>query len=217
MNDGMKRVISFFLTILLICSLAGGAFAQGVETVRIGYFTEPNLMEGAEEGAYKSGYLYEYLQELSRYTGWRYEYVYGSFKELYQKLLDGEIDALPYVVRTEARKGQVLFPEREMMTENLCLAAKKPVTVSGDYREVNGCKVGTLKGSYHIAVFDALMEENGVEFSWVEFETPEERWAALDSGEVDFTIENSTVFPTVEMHIVSILNEGSEDCLAFNL
>ena len=174
-------------------------------------------MDGAEEGAYKSGYIYEYIQELSRYTGWRYDYVYGSFKELYQMLLDGKIDMLPYVVRTEARKSEVLFPDQEMGTETLCLAAANYIEISDDYSEINGKKVGTMKGSYHIGVFEALMEQNKVDFEWVEFESPEERWEALAAGEVDFTIENSTVFPTVEMHIVSVLNEASEFCLAINM
>ena len=219
--------LSLIFIIALCLSTLVPAFAEdaakdaanesGASRVRIGYFSEPNLMDGAEDGAYKSGYIYEYIQVLSGYTGWKYDYVYGSFKELYQKLLDGEIDMLPYVVRTEARKSQVLFPDREMGVENLCLAAKNFVEISSDYKEVSGKKVGTMKGSYHISVFNELMAENGVDFEWVEFTTPEDRWNALANGDVDFTIENSTVFPTVEMHIVSILNEGSEFCLAINM
>ena len=222
---GKKRTVSLIaalvFTAVLCLNMSAPAFAEESRSnpnrVRIGYFTEPNLMDGAEEGAYKSGYIYEYIQVLSRYTGWQYEYVYGSFKELYQALLDGDIDMLPYVVRTEARKSQVLFPDQEMGTENLCLAARESVNISSDFREVNGKKVGTMKGSYHIAIFDELMADNGVDFEWIEFTSPEERWNALANGDVDFTIENSTVFPTVEMHIVSVLNEGSEFCLAINM
>lgn len=44
------------------------------------------------EGEYKRGYGYEYLQKLSYITGWKYEYVYDSFKECYEMLVNGDID-----------------------------------------------------------------------------------------------------------------------------
>ena len=213
----LRRWVCILTILVFLSSLLPVSEAASGKNVRIGYFTEPNLMDGAEEGAYKSGYIYEYIQELTDYTGWRYEYEYGSFSELYQKLLSGEIDMLPYVTYTEKRTSEVLFPDQELGTETLCLAALKDVSVSPDFQEVNGKKVGTLQGSYHIGVFNSLMEENNVSFEWVEFTSPEDRWNALANGDVDFTIENSTVFPTVEMHIVRVLSEASRYCLAINM
>ena len=209
--------ICILLILVFLFPFLPASRAVSGKTVRIGYFDEPNLMDGAEKNAYKSGYIYEYIQELSDYTGWHYEYEYGSFSDLYQKLLSGQIDMLPYVTYTEKRTAEVLFPDRELGTETLCLAALRYTPVSNDFREVNGKRVGTLKGSYHIGVFDSLMEEKNVSFEWVEFASPEDRWNALASGKVDFTIENSTVFPTVEMHIVRVLSEASRYCLAINM
>ena len=61
-------------------------------TVRVGYYENEVFQEGAEDGAIKTGYAYEYYRKISEYTGWKYEYVYGDYSVLYQKLLDGEID-----------------------------------------------------------------------------------------------------------------------------
>ena len=50
------------------------------KTVRVGYFPYSNFQEGSY-GEHKQGAGYEYLQKISYITGWKYEYVYGSFKE----------------------------------------------------------------------------------------------------------------------------------------
>ena len=48
------------------------------KTVRVGYFPYANFQEGGY-GEHKQGAGYEYLQKISYITGWKYEYVYGSF------------------------------------------------------------------------------------------------------------------------------------------
>ena len=56
---------------------AGGA-ARDLKTVRIGYYASRNFQDGAGNGESKGGYSYEYIQKVAAYTGWRYEYVYGT-------------------------------------------------------------------------------------------------------------------------------------------
>ena len=63
------------------------------KTVRVGYFPYSNFQEGSY-GEHKQGAGYEYLQKISYITGWKYEYVYGSFKECLDMLADGKIDIL---------------------------------------------------------------------------------------------------------------------------
>ncbi len=88
---GKPRQGTFVLILLLflvISLLPTPAFAADSEPVRIGYYENEIFQEGASEGAVKTGYAYEYYRKLSEYTGWKYEYVYGSFGELYQLLVD---------------------------------------------------------------------------------------------------------------------------------
>ena len=82
---------------------AAAAGREGV-TVRVGYYENEVFQEGAQEGAVKSGYAYEYYQKLSEYTGWQYDYVYGEFGDLYQMLLDGDIDFLAGLAWREDRE-----------------------------------------------------------------------------------------------------------------
>lgn len=43
--------------------------AEDQETVRVGYYENEVFQEGANEGAVKTGYAYEYYIKLSEYTG----------------------------------------------------------------------------------------------------------------------------------------------------
>ena len=74
--------------LLILCFLAAGfsipvyADSETAETVKIGYYENEVFEEGASPDAVKTGYAYEYYRKLSEYTGWNYEYVYGSFGDL---------------------------------------------------------------------------------------------------------------------------------------
>jgi diguanylate cyclase (GGDEF)-like protein len=69
--------------------------ADAAATVTIGYYTEvPEFQSGSSDEEKKSGYAYEYYQILSSYTGWNYEYKYGSFSEMLAALKKGEVDIL---------------------------------------------------------------------------------------------------------------------------
>ena len=78
------------------------------KTVRVGYFPYANFQEGGY-GEHKQGAGYEYLQKISYITGWKYEYVYASFKECLDMLADGEIDLLGSVSYTQERGNRTIL------------------------------------------------------------------------------------------------------------
>ena len=90
-------------------------------TVRVGYYENEVFQEGAQDGLVKTGYAYEYSQKISEYTGWKYEYVYGGFGELYQMFLDGKIDLLAGLAYREERKDIVGYPSAIMGSESYYL------------------------------------------------------------------------------------------------
>ena len=95
-------VLSFFM-----CPLSIASVDNESKPIRVGYYENEVFQEGAQPGAVKTGYSYEYYQKLSEYTGWRYEYVYGDFSDLYQMLLDGKIDFLAGLAWKEERKSLI--------------------------------------------------------------------------------------------------------------
>ena len=62
------------------------------QTVRLGYFYRPSFQEGMQDDEQKNGFGYEYLQKISYLSGWRYEYVYGTFETLFVMFKSGEIE-----------------------------------------------------------------------------------------------------------------------------
>ena len=124
---GRKAWLALWLCVLLFAGLLAPAQASAVNAdehrVRVGYYENEVFEEGAREGAVKTGYAYEYYQKLSEYAGWKYDYVYGEFGELYQMLLDGEIDLLAGLAWREDREGLIGYPDKAMGNESYNLIA----------------------------------------------------------------------------------------------
>lgn len=93
---GAETMIRFLLIPVFLCLGILYLFTTNVsaqeqeKTVRVGYYFSHNFQEGTDDTSPKSGYSYEYLQKLASYTGWKYEYVYGEWDELFEKLTNGE-------------------------------------------------------------------------------------------------------------------------------
>ena len=103
----IKLYIAILILILGLFLPNGQVMASSnvARTVRVGYYENEVFEEGASSDAVKTGYAYEYYRKLSEYTGWNYEYVYGGFSQLYEMLLNGDIDLLAGLAKREDRIG----------------------------------------------------------------------------------------------------------------
>jgi signal transduction histidine kinase/BarA-like signal transduction histidine kinase len=138
--------------VVFVCGSSGffsvDVSAQSAETVKVGYYFSNNFQEGMDDRSPKSGYSYEYLQKLASYTGWKYEYVYGEWDELFEKLKDGEIDLMAGVAYSEDRVDQIGYPDSEMLNETFYIYKDTDDSSMqcGDIASYSGKKIGTLKG-----------------------------------------------------------------------
>ena len=114
--------------------------------VRVGYYQAHDFQEGTEDSAYKSGYGYEYLQRIASYTGWKYEYIYGTWQELYAKLVAGEIDLMAGIAYEENRASEISYPDLAMLNETFYIYkdTDDDAIESGEITSYAGKKVGTL-------------------------------------------------------------------------
>lgn len=78
--------VSLFFCMGMLAFFTGSVSAKEQETVKVGYYFSHNFQEGTDDNSPKSGYSYEYLQKLASYTGWKYEYVYGEWSDLFEQL-----------------------------------------------------------------------------------------------------------------------------------
>ena len=188
-----KRKILSRLTIclgivILMASFSWSAVfaeASGSKTVKVGYYENEVFEEGAEEGAVKTGYAYEYYRKLSEYTGWRYEYVYGSFGDLYQKLLDGEIDLLAGLAYLDERAETIGYPDAAMGNESYYLVkhdTDRQTTYDPD--TLNGKKIGVLNNAMVDALYSYLSEQ-GINAEVITYSDHKDLFTAFDTKALD--------------------------------
>ena len=194
------------------------------EVVRVGYYENEVFQEGAQEGEVKNGYAYEYYRKLSEYTGWEYEYVYGDFSELYQMLLDGEIDLLAGLAWKEERAELIGYPNEEMGNESYYLVKyDEDADITADPASMNGCKIGVLDSAMY-DVLNRYLEDNNVTAEVITYSDYTQLFEAFDSHEVNILAAESdgahgrehsevlTVFGTSDYYLC--VNKNRPDLLA---
>ena len=189
----LQRILSFLCAVLIISAAFPVAAHADTEakTVRVGYYENEVFQEGAQEGAVKTGYAYEYYRKLSEYTGWKYEYVYGSFGELYQMLLDREIDLLAGLAWREERASLMGYPKAIMGNESYYLIKHDTDTgITADPETMNGCRIGVLDSAM-VGVLDQYLDEHDVTAEVITFPDHTDLVDAFDSHEVDILAAES--------------------------
>ncbi len=185
-NGFGKALISLILclTVLAGATCAVKARAEG-ETVRVGYYENEIFQEGAQDRAVKTGYAYEYYQKLSEYTGWKYDYVYGEFGDLYQMLLDGDIDFLAGLARRKDREALISYPDLPMGNESYNLIGHDTDgSLTSDPTSISGKRIGVLD-SVMATVLEEFLQSHGVEAQVVRYRDYTPLFEAFDGQEID--------------------------------
>ncbi|MBR3019477.1 MAG: diguanylate cyclase [Clostridia bacterium] len=189
----MPKKTRQLLVLLLCAALAASAlpltaaFAQSNgKTVRVGWYGSPFNM--IDEHGRRSGYAYEYQRKIASYTGWTYDYVEGSWPELFQMLLDGEIDLMSDVSYTAERAERMLFPNLPMGAEEyyIFVAPGNEEIRQDNPRTLNEKKIGVNKGSIQISFFHQWAEQYGVQAELIELTgSDSEAMQQMRAGELD--------------------------------
>ncbi len=186
-----RRVACLLLCLLWTLPLAFVAAtaapeAEAQKIVRVGWYE--SAFCATDSFGRRSGYAYEYQMKIAAYTGWRYEYVQGSWSELLQMLIRGEIDLMSDVSYTPERAELMLFSSLPMGTEEyyLFVATDNLDITATDYHTLNGKKVGVNAGSVQADFYREWAENHRVSGEIVEVTCGEEEsLAMLQNGELD--------------------------------
>lgn len=159
---------------------------QEQKTVRVGYVNVATYEEGGE-GEYKRGSGYEYLQRISYVTGWKYEYVYGSFKECYEMLVNGDIDLFGNVSYKPERAELFDFSNYPQGKDTYLLYTTRNHVelTTGDISKLNHCKIGVTEGSYQEGLLNDWLLSNDIQAETIKYDGYETMMAALDEGKID--------------------------------
>lgn len=223
-KDKKKRLCLSILVLIMLLLVpvsayasetkSGGNTTQAIEeenkTVRVGYFPYANFQEGGF-GEHKQGVGYEYLQKISYITGWRYEYVYASFKECLDMLADGEIDILGSVSYTPERAESIDYSTYAAGTERYWIYTREDHMnlTEGDLKQMNGCHIGVADGSYQKELLGKWLDSNQIQAETVVCKGYDEMIEKLDADELDALVVPEL---SVNSDFIAIANIGASDC-----
>ena len=152
-NEKTGIAVCFLLVIFLlqmICPLT--AFASEPHTIRVGYFAFPGYHEVSqdENGSQGSGYGFDFLQLLRRYTNLNYQYIgyEDSWQDMQQMLRDGQIDMVTSARKTSQREKEFAFssPIGTSYAE-LSVRSDDNRFQLNDYDSFDGMTIGVLKAN----------------------------------------------------------------------
>ncbi|MCB6366127.1 diguanylate cyclase [Intestinibacillus massiliensis] len=190
------------LAALALCLLpVNPAAAAQPKALRVGFPQQDGLSETSDTGA-RSGYTYEYLQELAQYTGWNYEFVTpeaddldGQLTVLLQMLEDGEIDLLGGMNYHPSLAARYAYPNYNYGTSYTVLRVRADNTAinEGNYQTLDHIRVGYLApATSRLQALEAFCESNHLSMQAVAF-YDERGWeGALRTKTVDALLGSDT-------------------------
>jgi diguanylate cyclase (GGDEF)-like protein len=209
-----KRHILLFFMVFLVIGYVSPVFAytstgEG-KVVRVGWYE--SAFHHTDEYGRRSGYGYEYQQEVATYTGWSYEYVEGSWSELFEMLVAGEIDLLSDVSYTPERAQKVLYSSEGMGSEDYhaFIVEGNTEIKPNDFSTFNGKRVGVNKNSIQEQLFLEWAKNNDVTPDVIELtEKSPELIEMLRRGEIDILV-TLDAYGSAE-DIIPVCKVGSSD------
>ena len=129
-------------------------------TVRVGWYEGTDNTTGPD--GQRRGYSYEYQQAVAAHTGWKYEYVEGSWAELMSMLKKGEIDLLGGISYAEERSDSMFFSELPIGEDKYYLYVDTSNTdiSTSDLTILNGKRIGMLPDALPAKMFHEWEKDN---------------------------------------------------------
>lgn len=139
------------------------------------------------------GYGEEYLSEISKYTGWKYEYVKGSWKECLTWLKEGKIDLLFPAEYTQERAESFLFSDAQCCIDFVALLTRQDnkELYYGDFENYEGIRVGMITDNHLNVIFEETAKEKGFSYTPAYYEDMETMQNALKNKEVDAIVNGN--------------------------
>ena len=190
-NKFISLLLCAVLCFLLYLPVSASASSH---KVRVGFFSFSGYHMMAEDGS-KSGYGYDYLQYMSNYEDWSYEYIgYDkSWRDMKTMLENGEIDLLTSVQKTPDMEARFAYSDEPIGHSSLIFTVKADNTkyLAGDYENYTGMRVGLIEGRSRNNLFQSYAREHGFDYIPVYFKNVKDLTDALQNNDIDAAVTSS--------------------------
>lgn len=192
----LKKMFYFFIFLFLICNVFQ-VKADDEKIIKVAVPIQKGLFELKEDGSY-SGYTYDYLMEISRYTNWKYEFIRADgdlnnqLSALYDKLLAGDIDIMGATLYNDSLALSMDYSGYNygICYSSLCVLASNTEINSSNYTTLGKLRVAVYsKAKSYVYKLDQFAIMNGFEIEKVYCENEEELLQALIDNKADALLE----------------------------
>ena len=138
------NILIFFIGFI---SIAISTQAREHKVVKVGYTSSKGYME--KKGELYTGYLYDYLREISIYTNWEYEFIEMDLDEAQEALKVGTIDLMGAMNKNYESEQFLDFSRYDMgyTYTALIVSDDNEWQNLSDYVVLDGVKIGYLEGA----------------------------------------------------------------------
>ena len=211
----MKKIIAraficlVTLSIFLSTTIVLATSSEAGKVIKIGYFLLNGYHVVDADNGYKSGYGYDYLQNMKVYTGHEYDYI-GDDEAVYwgdmlNLLESGEIDLLTSVSKTPERMEKFDFSTLPMGNKSAILVvdADNSMYEPTDYTNWDGIRVGMMKDNAKNEPFKKFAQDKDFSYETVYVENDETHTDLLESGKVDAILTSDLYNPSNKQKIIA--------------
>lgn len=205
-NDFLIKKLLYFsiIVVMIIAFNLVPSYAEAEQApIKVGFFELEGFNDIDEEGNL-SGYGYEYLMEISKYTGWKYDFISFignkndkhrlTYNEALDLIKNGKIDIMGSIPKTSKASNLYLYPTFPYATNYGCLTKSCNNTLynPNDFSSINGATIGILKNDPRNKEIELYLKENKVyDYTLKTYETTSELKEALIQGYVDLIYLNN--------------------------
>ena len=190
--QGYGCILLCLILCMILLPISVSAQEDRSKVVRVGWYEGTYNTTGPD--GQRSGYSYEYQQAVAAHTGWKYEYVEGSWAELMSMLKNGQIDLLGAISYTEERSTSMLFSELPMGEDKYYLYVDTSNTdiATSDLTTLNGKRIGMLPKALTVEMFHEWEKSHGVNTQQVDITGADDVRQKLKNREIDGFVLNES-------------------------
>lgn len=140
-----KRIGCLFLSVLLAFFFCGPLSAAALsnepvqEIVTVAFPPTEGISELAEDGT-RSGMFYDFMMEIAKYTGWKYQFIDGDVETLLTEMIAGNIDIMGGMYYRESLEPYLRYSKYTAGSSNTLLLTNK------DNSSIKNFDLNTLNG-----------------------------------------------------------------------
>lgn len=158
-----------------------------------------------EDGTY-GGCVYDWLKEISKYTGWKYEFVTGDPDILMRDMTEGKYDLMGGVYNLKGLDELYNFPKYIMGSNYSLLISRRdnPDVKSYDHTTLNGKRIGVWKkAASKITRLEKFLSLNNIQYELIYYDNLEAYENCLESGDVDLMLGS-------DVHMKEVYNVAAQ-------